>query len=322
MLRSLFDIREVFYAETGDIICEQSGDSRTWQVSVDKVNQLKQLGLCVLNFSNEHWGTGAIDYIYNSLTDQNLNFILLSHVPADHKRLPNLFFFPHFYHFTIKTFAKYTYFNSLEKKFKWSCLNGRPKIHRIYNYIYSRKQPYWSDAWFSMHNTEFGSPTIDQIELDADTLNEWESIKTSLPSNGKKILPFHATEATTNSYVHLVTESTVSSGIFVTEKTWRPISQGQIFLVFGPPGTISFLRSLGVDVFDDLIDHSYDYEPDWKIRCHKIHDQLTSLLKMDLPAVYAATQQRRKDNRNKFLSKSFDTQFLSDILKRIDEKLS
>jgi hypothetical protein len=49
-----------------------------------------------------------------------------------------------------------------------------------------------------------------------------------------------------------------SGGAFITEKTWKPIKFGQPFVVIGTPGTLAALRAAGYDVFDDVLDNTYD----------------------------------------------------------------
>ena len=49
-----------------------------------------------------------------------------------------------------------------------------------------------------------------------------------------------------------------SGGTFITEKTWKPIKFGQPFVMLGPAGTLAKLRDEGYNVFDDVLDNTYD----------------------------------------------------------------
>ena len=64
------------------------------------------------------------------------------------------------------------------------------------------------------------------------------------------------------SYCNIVLETHFdadqSDGTFLTEKIWKCIKYGQPFVVAGPAGTISHLRELGYNTYDNNIDHSYD----------------------------------------------------------------
>ena len=46
--------------------------------------------------------------------------------------------------------------------------------------------------------------------------------------------------------------------IFLTEKTWKAIMQRQIPIWHGVPGLVNQMRTLGFDVFDDIVIHWYD----------------------------------------------------------------
>ena len=106
---------------------------------------------------------------------------------------------------------------------------------------------------------------------------------------------------------------------FVTEKTWKPIACGQLFLVIGNPGTIQVLEESGVDAFSDIIDHKYyDSELDWKTRIHKVHSIIDDLTQQDLFKINQETYQRRKRNAERFRSGEFDKTYYQDITSYID----
>lgn len=67
-----------------------------------------------------------------------------------------------------------------------------------------------------------------------------------------------------------------------TEKTIKPFIAKQIPLFFALPGHLNVLRELGFDLFDDLIDNSYDTELNPTKRLDLILDELEKLLKIDL----------------------------------------
>ena len=49
-----------------------------------------------------------------------------------------------------------------------------------------------------------------------------------------------------------------SGGAFITEKTFKAVLNGHPFVIFGCPGTLATLRSLGYRTFDSHIDNTYD----------------------------------------------------------------
>ena len=92
-----------------------------------------------------------------------------------------------------------------------------------------------------------------------------------------------------------------SGGTFITEKTWKTIASGQLFLLLAGPGTVAHLREIGLDTFDDIIDHNYyDSELDAKTRIVKLHKVLDDLMSKDLELINQQTKDRRTANAEKF----------------------
>ena len=55
----------------------------------------------------------------------------------------------------------------------------------------------------------------------------------------------------------------------VTEKSVNAIYSGKPFLIFGLPGANRFLKCMGFDIFDDLIDYDFDNDYSLEIRIQK-----------------------------------------------------
>ena len=65
-----------------------------------------------------------------------------------------------------------------------------------------------------------------------------------------------------DSYLNIILETHLdadqSKGTFLTEKTFKPIKNAQLFVILGPAGSIKQLRKMGYKTHDMVIDHSYD----------------------------------------------------------------
>lgn len=300
----MFDNPGVFYSNNPTVIFDNN-----WLLDQSKIASLKQHKLSVLDFSSEHYGVDGLDYVYNALEDAGINFLLLTHDPSDHLKFPRMLFYSHWYNWGKENFIIAPN-SSCTRTYKWSCLNGNPRAHRIYNYFYSRQQSYFNSAYFTFYNADISRH--DDVSLPSVVTDFWENTRGLLPSrrfDGPRCDSRCDLPANTNSYIHLVTETTILAKIFISEKTWKPIASEQLFLIFGNPGTISHLRNCGIDVFDDIVDHSYDLIDNWDMRLHAIHDQLKHLLTQDLKDIYIATQQRRADNAKLFFSGTVDNQY-------------
>lgn len=65
--------------------------------------------------------------------------------------------------------------------------------------------------------------------------------------------------------------------IFFSEKTYRPIRAGQLFLLQGQFNAVDELRKLGFKTFDNVIDHSYDNIKDESKRTDALFNELKRL---------------------------------------------
>ena len=115
-----------------------------------------------------------------------------------------------------------------------------------------------------------------------------------------------------NSYVNIVTESQYSNNkvIHITEKTFKPFFYYQIPLILATHNHIKKMRELyDYDFFDDIINHDYDNEPDFKKRLYMLVDEIKRLNnnKEQIKEFYRNNQQRFIDNKNKVLKMLLDT---------------
>ena len=82
---------------------------------------------------------------------------------------------------------------------------------------------------------------------------------------------------------------------FITEKTFRPIAYGKLFLVIGSPEFEQNLKRLGFDIFDDIIDKSYDSESSY-YRVDAVFKSLGELLSnpVDMQALLPRLQANKR----------------------------
>jgi hypothetical protein len=65
--------------------------------------------------------------------------------------------------------------------------------------------------------------------------------------------------------------------IFVTEKTFKAFGMLQLPIWWAVPGVVDCVRTMGFDVFDDIIDHSYDQEHNEDQRLEMLIKQIKQL---------------------------------------------
>lgn len=199
----------------------------------------------------------------------------------------------------------------LPRRYSISCINRSPRISRILfrmlcKNLITEKFKY---TWYKGSDSNGPVPTADDIvnQLGLDFYNQYKEIDSEAAEYQPQpeydlcssIADF------TDSYLNLVTESRLENIGFLTEKTYKPIRAGQLFLIQGPVGAVEYLRSIGFDTFDDYIDHSYDDIPDWKQRTEQVVIELKRISE-NIEKIFKATIHRRIQNIR--LLKSFDNQ--------------
>lgn len=206
-----------------------------------------------------------------------------------------------------------------------SCLNQNPWIHKIVNFVSMQKQPWFDDVQKSFGcvypelPTQYDYLTSDVMQLitaeQADYLRSIYPMKLSMPDD-MSTFESNACPTYDNCYIDYAPESR-HDHVFISEKTWKPIFSGQFFFILGPCGIIDYLRCIGVDVFDDLIDHGYDSEPDLVTKIAMLMASITKFLSNDLDRLWIATCHRRRKNLDLMYDPDFQRFMSSDLLSRV-----
>lgn len=105
-----------------------------------------------------------------------------------------------------------------------------------------------------------------------------------------------------HAYINIVSESqfVLRDTIHITEKSLIPFHFGQLPIFLATEGHIKKLKKLyGFDVFDDIIDHSYDSIIDPKERLYKLLDEIKRLNdnKESIIDFYNNNQERFENNK-------------------------
>lgn len=87
------------------------------------------------------------------------------------------------------------------------------------------------------------------------------------------------------------TDPNIWRSIFITEKTYKAFGFRQIPIWFAVPGLVKEVRKLGFDLFDDIVDHSYDKIQDQTQRFQQVIGVINELdKKFDLEACQSLRQ--------------------------------
>ena len=96
-------------------------------------------------------------------------------------------------------------------------------------------------------------------------------------NNHALVVPKHYTDVYFNVVVETHFDADGSGGTFLTEKTFKPIKNGQPFVLVAPAGSLQCLRDLGYRTFDSVLDNSYDLETNNTQRWLKIKHTLEQI---------------------------------------------
>ena len=143
-----------------------------------------------------------------------------------------------------------------QKKFRadrtrnWQCLNGAARPHRVCVHTLLKTFP---GGISSLGN-------IDPLPVDAyHDVMEWEPGVYDI--NESNFIRLSWLYSTTKINIVTETQYTETPGI-ITEKTLLALLACQIPILSGYKGIVSHCRELGFDMFDDIVDNSYDYLDD------------------------------------------------------------
>jgi hypothetical protein len=227
---------------------------------------------------------------------------------------------------------------SFDKKERFfMCFNRGPKIHRHSLLVFMLKhnlldESNWSfiPNFFSIYDFEnykqiFDVDEIKNYDKEIKTLNELklkisdhENTELSFDDNNEitvlnpkyknVLLPPEIPENYINSYVNLVTETKFLDNenvIQISEKSFKPFFYYQFPMILATHHHIKAMKEkYDFDFFDDVIDHSYDNEPDQKKRFNlfvnevkRLHDNKENLIEF-----YRNNQVRFEINKNKVIS--------------------
>ena len=97
------------------------------------------------------------------------------------------------------------------------------------------------------------------------------------------------------------TSTDFNDGLFVTEKTCKPLAYYHPFMIFGQPGTLKQIRNWGFETFPELFDETYDDIENIDQRIERIVQSVK-----DFKKTHYSTEIKEKlfHNRNLFFDKS------------------
>jgi hypothetical protein len=188
--------------------------------------------------------------------------------------------------------------NSEKKDKLFTCLNGDMGIHRI-TMVYNLLK---SDV-FDLGYVSSNPSTVEEIGISVPDLkiegDAFYKHKTDIQRFRPN--PFFMR----NSYIDIVTWSGSPQYLVCDEKSVKPFLGTQFPILYGYHGTVQYFRDFGFDMFDDIINHSYDKLDMSKwgnrhkqmIKSKMIVKELERLSKLDIHKIYLDCKDRLIKNK-------------------------
>jgi hypothetical protein len=116
----------------------------------------------------------------------------------------------------------------------------------------------------------------------------------------------------------IVAETVETNGVHcLSEKIFKPLIGGHLFVVLAGTGYLSYLRSIGFKTFNDCIDESYDNEPDTELRIKKIVETCKNLMDADHRVIQEKIQDVIQHNHKLFFDdchlQSLNTHIMAEV---------
>ena len=291
--------------------------TRDIEILACKIAQCKDEKI-VLDLQHEGW-----DIVENGIEQKVKNICDSLAIPYNHIEFKSSDKLCKSKTFKHKVNTKYaTFFSKLFKSsdtvlsdtFNYGLFCGRATNERLYSFWKHKNWQYSSLGKSSMH-----LDTSSLTEWDSDFTgficehnDHWQSLLPLLPYSdiGNYIKPpvifgnSYNTDMWNDIYsdisIEIVCETnTTADTFFITEKTFRPIAYGKLFLVIGSPEFEQNLKRMGFDIFDDIIDKSYDSESSY-YRVDAVFKSLGELLRnpADMQALLPRLQANQRVLQN------------------------
>jgi hypothetical protein len=151
----------------------------------------------------------------------------------------------------------------------YDCINHRLRLHRRISFWNLFKEKLVEDGWFTMPYDDIAIPTnLSTFGLDYETVKlANELLPFQIENISQESMPYYELSGRIlqdlylKTWVSVVTEASYMESentIFISEKTFKPITCMQPFIIVGSRHSLRYLRNLGYQTFHPYIDESYD----------------------------------------------------------------
>lgn len=211
------------------------------------------------------------------------------------------------------------------------CLNGNTPWHRIYLFSLLAGRPWFDSIGYSFYaRTGHDSTLTFQKRLTDFAITKYMlQEERDVAESYAHLLPVQIAGDTVDAKksgihswiyqayaINLVTETSLTEGVMLTEKTCKAFTAYQIPVLIAPVGANQFLEDLGLDMFSDYVPwKTWDHLTDHKVRIQLIVEWLDTILAKpeNILSTHAKFKSRLIQNKTHFHSTEFNNMLLAQI---------
>jgi hypothetical protein len=199
----------------------------------------------------------------------------------------------------------------LERPFAFECLLGARREHRDFVMLSLQKSGlleqnivtyrdlfvgHWIDQTPARVAQLFDNTTLQYPYVSENLDPAWE-VKPQMDNSVSGLVPW---EIYNRTWFSVVCETLGKDRVFLSaEKIAKCLQARRLFVVFAIQGFLQHYRDWGFETFGDVIDETYDNEPDDVQRWSRAFEQVQWLCKQNLPALLQKLQPRLEHNHHR-----------------------
>ena len=207
---------------------------------------------------------------YKSKYNSNINVLSTKYLPIFYSKLLN----------------KHKIEFSINREFLFMCHNKRMKSHRIAVLAFLKKTNIindvdWSFILDSESNVDYNlSPTLkEEIEIILKNGNVKSKYEIDHVFKFGDLGDYICEDTFRNAYLNITTETNfITEDVHITEKSFKPFFFYQIPIFLSSAFHVKNLKEIyGFDLFEDVINHDYDNETNFKKRFSLVCDEINRI---------------------------------------------
>jgi len=207
---------------------------------------------------------------YKSKYNSNINVLSTKYLPIFYSKLLN----------------KHKIEFSTNREFLFMCHNKRMKSHRLAVLAFLKKTNIindvdWSFMFDSESNVDYNlSPTLkEEIEIILKNGNVKSKYEIDHVFKFGDLGDFICEDTFRNAYLNITTETNfITEDVHITEKSFKPFFFYQIPIFLSSAFHVKNLKEIyGFDLFEDVVNHDYDNETNFKKRFSLVCDEINRI---------------------------------------------